>query len=112
MQDDDTDDETFFNTLNESIIPAHKKYVEKVTAIKPKTQEVRALHEIMIEAINTRMSALVTMLDALDKQDYSLVNQANEKINKVDKLTRDFHVKLADLAKDHKVNYTEKDTNS
>jgi len=109
---ENADDETFSNRLNESIIPAYQNYVEKVTDIKPKTKEVRALHEILIEIVNTQMSAFVTMVDALEKQNFSLVEQANGQLDQVSKLTKDYHEKLADLAKDYKVNYKNKDANS
>ncbi|QTH45291.1 hypothetical protein J4772_13285 [Cohnella sp. LGH] len=66
----------------------------------------------MIEAVNTQMSAFVTMVDALEKQNNSLVEQANGQLDQVSKLTEDYHEKLADLAKDYKVNYKNKDANS
>lgn len=102
-KDDNADDLTLYNTLNDEIIPEYSKFVEKVEAVKTETPEVRALHEIYIKAVNIQNEAMITMVDALDKQDLNLVNESNAKLSESRKLSRDFQEQLNTLAKKHDV---------
>ncbi|MFK4436445.1 hypothetical protein [Paenibacillus sp. RC21] len=98
-----TDDETLYNTLRNDIIPGYTKYLDKAEAIKTETPEVRAVHEIYIKAISTQKEALISMVDAFEKQDMALINDSNTKLSEGNNLSRDFAEKLNALAKEHDV---------
>lgn len=89
-----SNDQTTYLVVRDSVIPNYKKFIEDLEAISTtlKTTEVRKLHESYIEAANAQYSAFALILSALEQQDYTLISQANEKLDKGRKLLRDWQV--------------------
>jgi hypothetical protein len=99
-----TDEETY-TALSDSIIPKYRNFITKLEEIKPQTPEVKALHELYIEAANNQYNAFVQLKAAIETQDTNMVSQANEKLDKGRKGLRDFQDKIAELAKKHNVEF-------
>lgn len=99
------DDIQLYNTVNEVVIPKYREFVEKLEAIQPKTEEIRKLHELYIEAANIQFNAFNLILSAVENQDRNLVVQANEKLEQGRKLLREFNYQLEELAKKHNVEF-------
>ena len=99
------DDMTMYTTLRDEVIPNYRSFVKELESISNnlKTPEVQKLHETYIEAANTQYSAFFIMLTAVEKQDYSLVNQANEKLDKGRKLVRQWQIDLKVLTEKNNV---------
>ena len=95
------DDMTMYTTLRDEVIPNYRSFVKELESISNnlKTPEVQKLHETYIEAANMQYSGLLIML----KQDYSLVNQANEKLDKGRKLVRQWQIDLKVLTEKNNV---------
>lgn len=98
-----TDDETMFVTIEEKIIPTYQPLIADMEAVRPKTAEVRELHETLISANNTQFNAMSLILAALDSGDYAKINEANTQLDSARKQMRDFATALEDLAAKHKV---------
>jgi len=100
-------DATTLMTLRHKVIPIYgefRKNLESITS-KIKTEDVRILHETYIEAVNIQSSAFVLLVDAIIKQDYQSLAQANEKLDKARKIIRDWQAELNDLCKKNNVIY-------
>jgi len=69
---------------------------------------VRDVHEKYIEAVNTQYNALTTMLAAIEAQDFRMVTESNEKMDKGRRLIRQCVTDLQDLIKKHDAKFTNK----
>lgn len=102
------DDATFHKALKDEVVPKYKKFIEALEEISKnlKEPEVIKLNETFIDASNAQYSAFTLMLAATEAQDYTLVTQANEKLDMGRKLSRQWQLDLKTLAKKHSVELT------
>jgi len=100
-----TDDETMYNTLLNDVIPVYSDFITQLESISAtlETEEVQKVHEKYIEAANIQKNGFVLALSALEKQDFTLMAQANEKLSKGRKLIRNFQSDLKKLCKENNV---------
>lgn len=96
-------DYTMYEILMNEVIPKSKKLIEEAESIEIETSEVKKVHEIYLDAINKNNQAFTLMLSALENQDYTVMTQANEKLDEARKLLRDYESALETLAKEHDV---------
>ncbi|MDR2733386.1 MAG: hypothetical protein LBC99_01935 [Spirochaetota bacterium] len=96
-----TDDETVYEALTETIIPASRDYLNKLEAItvRLQTKEIRALNEKAIEAVTLQNNAFVLLMDILEEQDRSRVVDFNERLDKARRLGREWQTEVQDLCK-------------
>ena len=101
------DDVSLYTTLRDDVIPKQKKFVEDLENINNnlKIPEIIKLNETYIEAANIQYSAFLIMLTALEKQDYTLISEANEKLDKGRKLKRQWQIDLNILADKNSVTF-------
>ncbi|MEI4769067.1 hypothetical protein WAX74_05255 [Psychrobacillus sp. FJAT-51614] len=101
------DDETTYIHIQDVVIPKYRKLIEKLEEIRPETKEVREIHELYIEASNMQFNGIVTVLAAIDAQDYDKINEANQILNEGRELMRQTLNEIEDLAKEHNVTLTD-----
>jgi biopolymer transport protein ExbB/TolQ len=94
------DDYTTFAVIEGEVIPKYRKFIDELEKIKPEHEKVRNLHEIYIEAANNQLNAFVTILAAIEQQDYELVTEANKGLESARKLIRDWEYELKSLEKE------------
>ncbi|WEK54231.1 MAG: hypothetical protein P0Y55_16990 [Candidatus Cohnella colombiensis] len=100
-------DEDLYYALDEDIIPRYYKFITKLENIRPKTAEVKELHEIYVAAANNQYNAMTQVLAALEGQDYNLIAEANDKLSKGRKGVRDWQDRLSQLMKEHNIELKE-----
>ncbi|WP_239613966.1 hypothetical protein [Cohnella mopanensis] len=83
------------------VVPGFKKYSEKINKIRPKTKEVRELHELHIRAVDLQYKFMNLLFLSLDDQDNKLLTEATEKLIEAQKYIEDYEIKLYDMAEDH-----------
>lgn len=96
-------DEEAYTVINNSVIPKYRSFISKLEEIKPQTPEVKAIHEIYIQAANNQYNAFLQLTAAIEAQDPNLVIQANEKLDKARAGIRDYQSKLTALAKKYNI---------
>lgn len=67
-------------------------------AIQPAESELREIHEIYIKAWNAQYGAFTLLVSAIETQDYSIVTQANDRLDAARKGMRDYQAALKDYA--------------
>lgn len=67
------------------------------------TDELKKIHEDYIEATNIQANAFLLIVSAIENQDSTLINEANEKLNIARKMMRDHQNNVKKLAKEHDV---------
>ena len=106
-KDDTANDYEMFVMLRDKVIPAAKKWKEETANVDVETDEVRAVHEIYIQLVNENYNGMTMMLAALEKQDYVLITQANEKLQAAEALSREYQASLNSLMNEHDVVFEE-----
>ncbi|WP_130293409.1 membrane lipoprotein lipid attachment site-containing protein [Fictibacillus sp. BK138] len=98
-----TNDETLYFALKDEIIPEYNDFINELEAVEIETDDLRKIHEDYIEAANIQSSAFLMIVTAIENQDSSLINEANEKLNTARKMIRDYQTDIDKLAKEHDV---------
>lgn len=98
-----TDDWTMYETMDAVTIPAYTEFIEKLESIRPETKEVRAVHEIYIDASNTQFRSMKMILIALELQSYDKILEANELLDEGRTKLRQFQDELEELMEEHEV---------
>lgn len=81
----------------EDIIPVNNELVTKVEGIIPPTDETVEVNEILIDAVSKQHLAFTEIVAAVDTEDPSKITSANEILNEVRKLDREFGRKMEAL---------------
>jgi hypothetical protein len=75
------DDFTLKNILNSKVIPTYTDFVVKLGRIVPQTIELKNIHQNYIEGANLQLEAFQIIIKGIEKEDHSLIETANEKLN-------------------------------
>ncbi|QFT90903.1 hypothetical protein FIU87_19845 [Bacillus sp. THAF10] len=105
--DNYTDDWTMYETIDSITIPAYEEFIAKLEDIKPKTEELRAIHNLYIEGSNAQMQGFKMILVAIDLQSHDKIFEANEKLDEGRTKIRQFQIELEDLMEEHEVEFEE-----
>ena len=85
-----TDDQTMYLALTEEVIPMYRDFIADLESVEVETDELRALHEQYIDAANLQQSAFLTLAQGLIEGDYTMVDEANQKLATAKKMIRDY----------------------
>jgi hypothetical protein len=97
--DNFTDDETTYNILVNEIIPKTNKFIIDIEQVSPAESELQDIHEMFISGWNSQLSAFVLLLSAIEKQDFSIITSANDKLSAGRRELRDYNNALDAYAK-------------
>jgi hypothetical protein len=101
-----TDDDTMYEVLTETVIPAYRKFLSGIEGItvRLETKEVRALNEKYIEAAISQNSAFILLKDLFETEIGS-ISDVNERLDKGRRLVREWQVEIQDLCKKNGVRF-------
>ncbi|QGM30474.1 hypothetical protein GI482_08840 [Bacillus sp. N3536] len=95
------DSYTFATAIYEEILPQNMFVLENIEAIIPPNDDIAATHEILIDAISKQHIAFSEIAAGLDANDPDKITKANEILNEVRKLDREFSRKMEALIKEY-----------
>lgn len=95
------------DSINNGIMPNIDDSLDKLSKIKPETDEVKAIKEKYVKVMEAYKEGYTKMLEACDTNDEQTVTEATEKIDEGIKLLDDYNKALESLAKekDMKIEY-------
>lgn len=93
-------DETLRVALNDKVIPSYLIYLSKLESISPQTEELRSLHNIMIEGVRLQNKGFEDMLSALRSANRTELKEANLKIQKGKEKIKEYGEKYKIIARD------------
>lgn len=102
-----TDDETMYATLVDDVIPTYNEFISELNNTHVETDELREIHELIIQGANTQYNAFVKIAHALEDQDADAIEEANGMLDDAKKNFRDYQHQLDKLAKEHDVEWKE-----
>ena len=86
--------------LNEDLIPKYEDLYEKISKIKPETEEVQKFHDTYVEALKLNVDGMKKVSEAVEKTDQSLMaeaqkiaTEAQNKMNECKEIAQDFQDK-------------------
>src|SRR6185312_4884226 len=74
------DDEITYFHIKDVVLPKYRNFIEELEALRPETKEVRNVHEIYIKGSNLQYNGMVSLLSALENQDFDKLNEANQQM--------------------------------
>jgi hypothetical protein len=98
-----TDDQTMYDALVNEVIPNYKDLISELETVSIESDELKEVHEIYLSGAKLQLSAFETIMEALEKQDASLVEEANQLLEEGRLKIEDYNDNLDELAKEHNV---------
>lgn len=94
------DDFTLKNILNSKVIPTYSDFAEKLGRIVPQTIELKNIHQNYIEGANLQLEAFKVLIKGIEKEDHSLIETANEKLNQGKNKMRQWQEGMAAISRE------------
>lgn len=93
-----TSDDESFSVLKKLVIPKYTEFVTELEKITPKTDEVKEVHAIYVDAAKQHLSSFEMFKVALEKKDADMVDKANKSLSDARKKIDTFKDALYKLA--------------
>ncbi|NOZ13165.1 MAG: hypothetical protein GXO69_05890 [Acidobacteria bacterium] len=97
------DDATLYKALREKILPECQKMEIILKKVSPKTDDVKKLHSLYVEAYRHEFKGFLLLKTAIEKQDSGIIPAANAEFKKMKQLQHQWRNKLEELNKKHNV---------
>ncbi|WP_235000495.1 hypothetical protein [Virgibacillus dakarensis] len=98
-----SDDQTMYAALVDEVLPNYNEFINELNYVHVETDELRKIHELYIKGADTQYNAFVKITHALEKQDPSMIEEANGMLDEAKKHIRDYKHELNKLADEHDV---------
>jgi hypothetical protein len=103
-----TDDQTMYDALVNEVIPNYTDLISELETVSIESDELKEVHEIYLSGAKLQFSAFEKIIEALEKQDSSLIDEANQLLEEGRLQIEDYNDKLDKLAKEHNVEIEKK----
>lgn len=100
-------DSIMYAVISETVVPTYEEFYNTLSAIKPATEEVATLHKEYVRAAADQMQAFKLILEAIEKQDAAIIDQANEDLDEARALLRMWREDLDSACVKHNVVFEE-----
>lgn len=98
-----TDDQTMYDAMVNEVIPNYEELLTELENVSIETDELKEIHDIYLSGAKLQFSAFEKIVEALEKQDSSLVDEANKLLEEGRLQIEDYNKKLDELAKENNV---------
>lgn len=102
-----TDDNTMYEAMTKTVVPNYQQFRDKLVALAPQTKEVKEIHEVYINGVNSQLEGFKMVVEAIEKQDAGIIEQANVKLDAGKAGIDDFKSRINKLAEEYDVTITE-----
>lgn len=106
------DYDTLYSDINDDIMPDLKDAIGIAEKIEPKTDEVKAVHEKYLNALNMQLEAYELILTAIESQDSEDSSKAGDKLAEAGDEAQDFATALSEMAEKYGIELGDKDLNT
>lgn len=89
--------------IKKMVIPKYIEFVKKLENIKPKTEEVKKIHEIYTKVANTRLKAFKQMQEGFEKKDGKLVKETDKILAEAQSSAEEYKRQLIKLTEEHNI---------
>ncbi|MGC4020754.1 MAG: hypothetical protein QM734_01820 [Cyclobacteriaceae bacterium] len=96
-------DSIMYFTIKQTVLPKYEEFAAKLTAIHPATEEVSQMHSEYVNAAADQLEAFKLICLAIEKQDTTVIQQANGDLDKARNLIEVWKNDLDDKCKKHGV---------
>jgi hypothetical protein len=94
------DDFTLKTVLISKVIPTYTDFLARLGRIVPQTIELKNIHQNYIEGANLQLEAFEIMIKGIEKEDRSLIETANEKLNQGKNKMRQWREEMAAISRE------------
>ncbi|MCY6356560.1 hypothetical protein [Clostridium sp. ZS2-4] len=89
--------------IKKIIIPKYTEFINKLDDIKPKTDEVKQLHEIYVKAAHVRLESFKQMEEGFEKKDGNLIKKTDKKLQEAQNNIEKYKKQLVELGQKHNI---------
>ena len=103
-----TDDQTMHNALVNEVIPTYTKLLNELESVSIETDELKEIHAIYLSGAQKQFSAFEKIIEAIEKQDTGIIDEANKLLEEGRLQIEDYNDKLDALAEENNVEIEKK----
>lgn len=89
--------------IKKIVIPKYLEFIKKLDDIKPRTEEVKKIHEIYTKVANTRLKAFKQMQEGFEKKDGKLVKETDKILAEAQSSVEEYKRRLIKLTEEHNI---------
>ena len=97
--------EVYVSRTRADLIPMIKAYRDKLAAIKPESNELKAIHDAYVAGVAGTEEGLKALLDSIEKEDAALAETAKRKVEAGEAAEATFKKDFEALAKAHDIKF-------
>ncbi|KGG81336.1 hypothetical protein Y919_00860 [Caloranaerobacter azorensis H53214] len=97
--------DTFYTALKNEIIPTYEDFLNKLTKISPKTEDLKEIHNLYIEGAKYQLKALKLLQKGIEEKDNELLLKSSEFLKKSKKYMTEYKNKIVTLAEKYHMEY-------
>jgi hypothetical protein len=102
------DDQTMYDAVVNVVIPNYTKLITELEDVPIETDELKEIHDLYLSGAKLQLSAFEKIIEALEKQDSNLIDEANQLLEEGRLQIEDYNKKLDELAKENNVEIEKK----
>jgi hypothetical protein len=103
-----TDDQTMHDALVNEVIPNYTEFINELENVTIETDELKEIHEIYLKGANLQFNGFEKIVEAIEKQDSGLIEEANQLLEEGRLQIEDYNTKLDELAEENNVEVEKK----
>lgn len=89
--------------IKKIVIPKYTEFIAELENIKPKTEEVKKLHEIYTKVAYTRLKAFTQMQEGFEKKDGKLIKETDKILGEAQNTVEEYKRQLIKLGEEHNI---------
>lgn len=97
------DDPTMHDALVNKVIPNYTELINELESVSMESDELKEIHEIYLSGAKLQLNAFEKIKEAIEKQDSSMIEEANQLLEEGRLQIEDYNNKLDELAKENNV---------
>ncbi|QIB26352.1 hypothetical protein [Caloranaerobacter azorensis] len=97
--------DTFYTALKNEIIPTYEDFLNKLTKISPKTEDLKEIHNLYIEGAKYQLKALKLLQKGIEEKDNELLLKSSEFLKKSKKYMTEYKNRIVTLAEKYHMEY-------
>ena len=96
-------DSIMYYTIKQTVLPKYEEFSAKLSGIHPATEEITQMHSEYVNAAADQLEAFKLICLAIEKQDTTVIQQANSDLDKARNLIEVWKTDLDEKCKKHGV---------
>ncbi|MCM3761167.1 hypothetical protein M3212_10275 [Alkalihalobacillus oceani] len=99
------DDETFYHTMVEEVLPRYEQFVQRLESIEPQSEELDKVHALFVEGAQLQRNSMRLSLQGVEQGSEEVIQEANLLLEEGKAKIDQYIAEMETLAEQYEVEY-------